>query len=32
VPGTVSMTGGPPSFRRIIMMVNLTTPVKGSVF
>src|SRR5438093_12908578 len=29
-PGTVSMTGGSPSFRRSIMTVNRTTPVNGS--
>src|SRR5262249_17093457 len=28
-PGTVSMTGGSPSLRRVIMMANRATPVNG---
>src|SRR6266536_6338129 len=30
-PGRVWMTGGSPSFRRSIMIVNRTTPVNGSM-
>src|SRR5919204_6681166 len=30
-PGMVWITGGSPSLRRSIMMVNRTTPVKGSM-